>query len=220
MMLYYVPHHEFWGANVGSNKYRNCGFALKGVRLPFVRILITFNPQPVIFYTPLRFHNTMIYFTSFLFTLLLAHVARAVPARGDVASPQEMYDITYDNALATYKVTWDATYDNPNGNTNGVACSNGPNGLADKYPHFKNFPNFPYIGGGFDTRWGSPNCGKCWKLTKKETGRWIYFTAIDAAGGGFNIGKHAFIALNGGTVGGGTLAAEAVSVAGRFCGFP
>ena len=165
----------------------------------------------------------MIYFTTFIFTLLLSHIARAVPACDDAASPEELYDLTNDDVqqplMATYKVTWDATYDNPSGNTNGVACSDGPYGLAGTYPHFHNFPDFPHLGGAFDTKWGSSNCGKCWKLTNKKTGRWIYFTAIDAAGGGFNIGKKAFIALNGGTVGAGTLDAEAISVPGHFCGF-
>ena len=144
-----------------------------------------------------------------------------MPACGDVASPEDQYDMYNEElVLATYKVTWDATYDNPNGNTDSVACSNGPHGLASKYPHFKNFPDFPRLGGAFDTKWGSDNCGKCWKLTDKKTKRWIYFTAIDAAGGGFNIGKKAFIALNGGTVGAGTLEAEAIaSVPSHFCGF-
>jgi Cerato-platanin len=159
----------------------------------------------------------MIYFTTLIFTLLLSHIARAVPACGDVAPPEDTYN--EELVLASYKVTWDATYDNPDGNTNGVACSNGPNGLADHYPHFKNFPDFPYLGGAFDTKWGSSNCGKCWKLSDKKTGRWIHLTAIDAAGGGFNIGKKAFIALNGGTVGEGTLEAEAISVPRHFCGF-
>jgi hypothetical protein len=175
----------------------------------------------------------MLYFTTFIFSLLLAHVARAAPAcDDDVAIPEDVTDVydsydSYDSTpsfdeelvLASYKVTWDATYDNGNGNTNGVACSNGPHGLAGSYPHFKNFPDFPYIGGAFDTKWGSPNCGKCWKLTNKKTHRWIYFTAIDAASPGFNIGKHAFIALNGGTIGAGTLEAEAVSVPRHHCGF-
>ena len=104
----------------------------------------------------------MIYFTTLIFTLLLSHIARAMPACGDVASPEDVYD-TYDDELilATYKVTWDATYDNPNGNTNGVACSNGPHGLAGAYPKFHNFPDFPYLGGAFDTKWGSANCRKC-----------------------------------------------------------
>jgi Cerato-platanin len=163
----------------------------------------------------------MIYFTAFIFTLLLSHIARAMPTCDDAASPQDTYDM-YDDVqlvLASYKVTWDATYDNGNGNTNSVACSNGPHGLAGDYPHFKNFPDFPYLGGAFDTKWGSSNCGKCWKLTVQKTKRSIYFTAIDAAGNGFNIGKHAFIALNGGTVGNGTLEAEAISVPRHFCGF-
>ena len=160
----------------------------------------------------------MIYFTSFIFTLLLAHVARAVPACDDVAAPQEIYD-SEEPLLATYKVTWDATYDKPNGNTNSVACSNGPHGLAAKYPHFKDFHDFPYLGGAFDVKWGSPNCGKCWKLTDKKTHRFFYFTAIDSTSPGFNIGKKAFIDLNGGTIGAGTLEAEAISVPKHFCGF-
>ena len=161
----------------------------------------------------------MIYFTTYFFTLLLALIARAMPACDDAAS-EDVYDPTYDEqlVLANFKVTWDATYDNPNGNTDSVACSNGPYGLAGSYPHFKNFPGFPYLGGAFDTKWGSSNCGKCWKLTDRRTHRSIYITAIDAAGNGFNIGKHAFIALNGGTIGAGTLEAEAVSVPRHFCG--
>lgn len=160
----------------------------------------------------------MIYFTTVIFTLLLSHVARAVPACGDVAYFEDQYDAYGEASAASYKVTWDATYDNPNGNTDTVACSNGPHGLAGKYPHFKNFPDFPYLGGAYDVKWGSDSCGKCWKLHNKKTGRSIYFTAIDASGS-FNIGKKAFIALNGGTVGAGTLEAEAQSVPGHFCGF-
>jgi hypothetical protein len=61
------------------------------------------------------FHYTMIYFTTFIFTLLLSHIARAMPPCGDVASPEELFD-TYDDeqVLASYKVTWDATYDGNN----------------------------------------------------------------------------------------------------------
>ncbi|KAF8489422.1 Cerato-platanin [Russula emetica] len=162
----------------------------------------------------------MIYFTTFIFTLLLSHIARAVLACGDAASPQELYDTEQPN-LATYKVTWDDTYDNPNGNTDSVACSNGQWGLDGAFPQFKDFPIFPYIGGAFDIKWDSPNCGKCWKLTNPQTGRRIYLTAIDAARAartGFNISKHAFIALNGGTVGSGTLEAKAIVAHDDRCG--
>ena len=216
------------------------GFAYKRVRLPFVRVLITLNPARVIFNTPalaLRqgphplhqllvifytpaLHNAMIYFTTFIFTLL-SYIVRAVPAWGDVDSPPGLYD-TYDDeqlVFVSYKVTWDAKYDNPKGNTSSVACSNVPDGFASKYPHFKNIPGFPYIGGAFDIKWGSPNCGKCWKLTRQKTGKSIYFIAIDAAASGFNIGKHAFLALNSATVGTDTLQVEAVSVPPHFCGF-
>ena len=163
----------------------------------------------------------MIYFTTLIFTLLLSHIARAVPACFDVASPKDQYD-TYDDGqlvLATYKVTWNAKYDDPNGSTNSVACSNGPHGLAGEYPHFKNFPDFPYLGGAYDTNHGSSNCGKCWKLTNTKTHRWIYFTSIDGAGSGYSIGKRAYTELNGGTVGSGSMEAEAQSVPGHFCGF-
>jgi Cerato-platanin len=169
----------------------------------------------------------MIYFTTLIFTLLLSHIARAIPACGDVAPPEDQYVTdtgTYDDeqlVLATYKVTWNAKYDNPDGSTSGVACSNGPHGLAGHYPHFKDFPDYPYLGGAYDTTHGSSNCGKCWKLTNKKTpSRWIYFTAIDGTGSGYDIGKKAYTALNGGTAGSGSsLDAEAQSVAGHFCGF-
>ncbi|KAI0279997.1 hypothetical protein BGY98DRAFT_915134 [Russula aff. rugulosa BPL654] len=86
----------------------------------------------------------MIYFTTFIFTLLLAHIA----------------------LFAGDNVTWDAKYDNMDSSTKSIACS----GLASKYPHFHNFPDFPYIGSAFDIiGHDSSNCGKFWKLT--DTGR-------------------------------------------------
>ncbi|KAN0126470.1 Cerato-platanin domain containing protein [Russula decolorans] len=163
----------------------------------------------------------MIYFTILIFTLLLSHIARAMPACGDVASPEDQveYDTYGDDelVLATYKVSWNAKYDDPNGSTNSVACSNGPHGLAPKYPYFRNFPDFPYLGGSYDISHGSSNCGKCWKLSYK--GRSIYFTSIDGYGGGYSIGRKAYIALYGGTGGPGSLDANAQSVPGHFCGF-
>jgi hypothetical protein len=164
----------------------------------------------------------MIYFTTLIFTLLLSHIARAVPACGDVVSTQDMYDAHDDEQiLATYKVTSDPIYDNPTASTLKVACSNGPNGLASEYLQFLNFPNFPFLGGAFDAKWGSENCGKCWKLTNTKTGRSIYFTAINAASqeGGFNIGTYAYSILNDHGSGSGTLDAEAVPVSHYPCRF-
>ena len=160
----------------------------------------------------------MIYFTSFIFTLLLTRVARAVPACGDVTSFKEQYDTTYDNAVAPYRVTWDVMYDNPDGNTNSVVCSN-VNGLAKKYPHFIDFPSFPRIGGAFDVKGDSNNCAKCWKLTDTKSGRSITFFAIDAFDRGFKIGKKAYVDL-GGSLERGVAEVEAQPVSGRLCGIP
>jgi hypothetical protein len=80
------------------------------------------------------------------------------------------------------KATFDQAFDNPSGSVNNVACSNGQNGLASKYPTFGDFPNFPYIGGAFDIVWNSTNCGSCWRITNVANGVTIYITAIDTAG--------------------------------------
>jgi hypothetical protein len=170
----------------------------------------------------------MIYFTTFIFALLLSHIARAVPACGDAASPEDLYDPTYDDVqepidllVTSYKVGWDGKYDKKHGDTKSVACANPPHGYAHRYPHFKDFPDFPYIGGAFDVKHGSPNCGKCWKLHDKKTNKSIHLTAIDHAGHGkgFIISKEAFEKLNGGSVGSGELEAEAKEVPASVCGF-
>ena len=140
----------------------------------------------------------MIYFTTFIFTLLLAHIARAVPTCGDVASPEDMYNPTYNNeqlpvVLANNKVTPNTKYDDPNGDTRTVTCSY----LAPRYPHFRNFPHFPYIGASYDIQRNSSNCFKCWKLTRKS-GISIYFLAINSVDHGFQVSKFAYDALSGG----------------------
>jgi len=162
----------------------------------------------------------MICFTTLIFTLLLSHIARAMPACGDVASPHDTYDL-YDNeqlVFTSYNAVFNPMYENGDGNTMGVACSDGANGLASRYPKFRDIPGFPYIGGAFDVTWGSPNCGKCWKLHNKKTNKSISLIAIDAAGTGFNIAKEAFIKL-GGNVDSGTLEVEARPVPPSVCGF-
>jgi hypothetical protein len=103
----------------------------------------------------------MIYFTTLIFTLLLSHFARAVPACGNVASPEDQLEFdTYDDGPVLAKVLPDYIYDNPNSYTLGVACSTA-NRLASDFPQFSNFFDFPYLGGAFDIKSGSLNCGKC-----------------------------------------------------------
>jgi cerato-platanin len=118
----------------------------------------------------------------------------------------------------TLRATFDQTYDNKAGLMNNVACSNGANGLAARFPTFGNVPSFPFIGGAFDVVWNSPNCGSCWKLTNPSTGASINITAIDTAGTGFNIAQEAFVQLNGGQVGQGFVDVVATKVSTSVCG--
>ena len=165
----------------------------------------------------------MIYFTTFILTLLLSHIARATSACGDVDSPEELYEPTYADAqqgqhvlpIVLYNVTWTNKYDNKNGDTDRVACSN----LSHHYPHFKDFPHFPYVGGAYNVKRGSEYCGTCWNLTDLKTHKTISITLINSAKSGYNISKEAFNVLNGGKLGSTWLQAEAKEVDRHYCGF-
>jgi len=167
----------------------------------------------------------MIYFTTFIFTLLLSHIVRAVPACDDVASPKDLYDTTYDDVqqplFAERKVKYDGKYDHKHGDTSKVACAHRPHGLAHRYKHFKDIPGFPYIGAAFDVKPGSPNCGKCWKLRNKKTHKKIHLTAIDSTEKGFKVSKEAYKMLGGKVEpdGHGHLEVEAERVDPSVCGF-
>jgi hypothetical protein len=164
----------------------------------------------------------MIYFITFVLTLLLSYIARATPACGDVATPKELYDPTYadaqtaeDPTLVVYNVTWSNYYDNPYGNTKKVVC----NSLARRYPYFENFPDFPFIGGAFNIKKGSQNnCSECWRLTYPPGSRMaIYITAINSdTSEAFNISKTAYNILTGAS-GSQTVLASATPVPPRLC---
>ena len=162
----------------------------------------------------------MVYFAILIFTLLLSHIARAMHACGDAASPQDVYN-AYDDedseVFATFSVTKDYIYDNLYGHTSGVVCS----GLATTFPVFPLFPAFPYLGGAYDIKKGSntnPGCGQCWKLTSKKTGRSIYLTAIDGVtDSAFNIGTVAFNDLDGKLGGPSTMEVDAARVSNTPC---
>jgi hypothetical protein len=144
----------------------------------------------------------MIYFTTFTLTLILSHVVRATPACGDISPPEELYNPTYadyaddQNTLPNpfCNVAWSSYYDNPNGDTNKVACNN----FAHRYPHFHNIPRFPYIGGAWNIKRGSRSCFSCWNLTDVKTRKTIFVTVINSAKSGGVISKEAFNVLNGG----------------------
>ena len=166
----------------------------------------------------------MIYFTTFILTLLLSHIARATPACGVVTSPEELYDPTYTDAQRDqhslppiwYNVTWAGKYDNQYFNTRNVACSD----LSKQYPYFKDFPRFPFIGGASFIKKGSDLCGTCWNLTNPRTGKTISIAAIDSASqiDRFNISQRSFNTLNGEKPGQ-WLLAIVTKVRGYHCGF-
>jgi len=174
----------------------------------------------------------MIYITTFILTFLLMHIVRALPGGcGDTISPElgdprglsygdgnAQHTVNNPAPLQQFKVTFDPTYDNAGDSMDIVACSNGQNGLASRFPTFGSVPNFAHIGGAFNVVWNSPNCGACWILTNPANNAFINFTAIDAAGVGFNIAEAAFRQLNGGVIGNGTLQVEARRVSPSVCG--
>nr|AKB94552.1 cerato-platanin-like protein 1 [Heterobasidion annosum]CEH24659.1 cerato-platanin 3 [Heterobasidion irregulare]CEH24660.1 cerato-platanin 3 [Heterobasidion irregulare]CEH24661.1 cerato-platanin 3 [Heterobasidion irregulare] len=82
---------------------------------------------------------------------------------------------------------------------NTAACSNGPHGLASKFPTFGDLPDYPYVGGVFAvSSWNSANCGTCWAVTYPETGVTINVLAIDVASPGFNVAQAAMDKLTNG----------------------
>jgi hypothetical protein len=113
-----------------------------------------------------------------------------------------------------YTVSWSNEYDNKNGNTSKVACKT----LAHRFPHFKDFPHFPYIGGAWNIPRDPLLCGSCWNLTDLKTHKTISVTVIDHAKSGYNISKEAFNVLNGGKLGSKTLQATAKQVDQKYCG--
>ena len=151
----------------------------------------------------------MIYFTTFIFTLLLAHIARAVPQVAcGYASPQEQYYTTYDDReqlvptfqypnYPLYPIKVDDKFDA--GGTDSaefLTCKSGPYGpLGSNYSTFGDFPSYPYIGGAIGAAFGFPSCGRCWKL--RNGCRFIYLLAVDEDQDGFSIGRTAFQGLTG-----------------------
>ncbi|KAG8217098.1 heat-stable antigen [Butyriboletus roseoflavus] len=97
----------------------------------------------------------------------------------------------------TKTLTYDNTYDDPSWSLNGVACSNGANGLYTKgYDTLGDLPTFPNVGGVYTvTGWNSPNCGTCYQVTYGTTT--IHVTAVDVSEG-FNLSEEAMNTLTGG----------------------
>ena len=179
----------------------------------------------------------MICFTTFIFTLLLAHIARAVGPVPQAAcgyaypvSPQKQYYTTHDKGEQlvppTYPVTVNSTFDNVMGDPAKLECRAGPYGpLKLSYSTFGNppsyFPNFPYIGGEGGVKYGTKSCGRCWRLSLPGGGRFIYMLAVDTSQGHLSIGQHAYNDLIGAPSNPpNPLQVEALAVPPYLCGLP
>lgn len=165
-----------------------------------------------------------IFSATFALALLLTQVAHALPqASPSNASPTA--SSAPSNApqpnLPTpspLRATFDPTFDNPDGSMDGVACSNGVNGLETNFTTFGSIPSFPSIGGAFDIVWDSPNCGSCWNVTNPATGVSIQMTAIDTSGVGFNLAGEAFANLTNGNTSIGVIDVAATKLSTTPCG--
>ena len=164
----------------------------------------------------------MIYFTTFILTLLLSHIAHATSACGDVNSPEELYESTYADAqqgqhvlpppgpppVTYYTVTVNDKYGKKDGKISDSACS----ALSPKYKLYKDFEN---VGAAWSIKSGGQKpvtgCGTCWRLTEKNRKKSIYFVPIDAVPSGYSVSKEAFGKLSDGQQGG-TLQVEAKEV--------
>jgi hypothetical protein len=149
----------------------------------------------------------MIFPTTFIVTLFLAHIARALPQPcSDSTYPEAQYNLVEPESVAPYKAVYNPTYDNPSLSLNGVACSN----LESKYGSLGHIPLFPNVGGAINTTYNSPNCGAIWKITNKKTGAFIYYVGIDSSSS-FDLSLHAFVKV-GGTTAAGSVEIDAVQV--------
>ncbi|CAG8278503.1 unnamed protein product [Penicillium salamii] len=98
-------------------------------------------------------------------------------------------------AAQTVSVSFDPKYDIGTSSLSTVSCSDGPNGLLTAgFTDFASLPSFPRVGGAPTVKgWNSANCGACYKLhyANGKVDESITVIAVDAAPGGFNIGKQA-----------------------------
>lgn len=208
-----VRPRKFWGAMVGkANTASNLRIR---VRVLFPGVPITFNPV-----TSKSCSSTMIFPTAIILSLFLTSIARALPqgCQDSITPKLSTADAGHNSLYSeSHRLTYDPKYDDGTRSTYTVSCSNGPNGLAYRYPTFGSFPTFPHIGGAFNVVFGSPYCGGCWQLTNPENGKSLRMAAIDHVDEGFNIATSAFKEL-GGDIQKGTLQVDSVLLPPNACG--
>jgi hypothetical protein len=91
-------------------------------------------------------------------------------------------------------LSYDAGYADGTRSLTAVSCSDGANGLINRYGWSKqsDIPRFPYVGGSSDIAgWNSPSCGQCYKIEYPATGKSIFLLAIDHTANGMNVSPKA-----------------------------
>ncbi|KAH9975957.1 hypothetical protein BGW80DRAFT_1295522, partial [Lactifluus volemus] len=108
----------------------------------------------------------MFYTVTLVLALFLTQATHALPQAPASGSPAHSWVPSSTPSASslppptiTARATFDTTFDNRAGSMNNVACSNGVNGLASRFPTFGSLPSFPFIGGAFDVAFNSTNCG-------------------------------------------------------------
>ncbi|EIW85572.1 Cerato-platanin [Coniophora puteana RWD-64-598 SS2] len=126
-------------------------------------------------------------------------------------------------AQSTQSVSYDNTYDSGSGSMSTVACSDGSNGLASKWPTFANVPNFPNVAGvPAITGWNSAACGSCWELSYAagDINATVYVTGVDVGRDGFVLSEATMNNLTDGNAEAfGRISATATQVDSSNCGF-
>lgn len=115
-------------------------------------------------------------------------------------------------------VTYSTQYDNKKLSLNGVACSNGANGLITKgYKTLGDLKNFPNVAAAqYIEGWNSTNCGSCYKLIWGPNS--IYVLGVDHVADGFVLSQAALDKLTGGqAVSLGSTEAAVIGVQGSYC---
>ena len=120
------------------------------------------------------------------------------------------------------RVTYNTLYDDPSWPLSSTACSNGVNGLENKWPTLGDVPSYPFVMGIPGLVWNSTLCGTCWQLEYEydADGDKIVTVviAVDEAGT-FDVAEAAFSAWAGNSgVEAGAVNATATQISPSDCG--
>ena len=162
-------------------------------------VLINFHPVDL--YSPSLL--TMILLTTFIATLFLTQIARAVPQACQYPiSPQSSTPEGHyrSSTTVTYTAKKESKYDSEKGKLKKTSCAQSQ--LARDFPTFGEVPFFDKIGGALKTPTTIPlhPCGTIWELTNTVNNSFTAFVvSVDSAtGADFDVSSSVYKALGAG----------------------